>query len=449
MTKIGIEAHIQLSTRTKVFCSCPTSGDENPNTRTCEICVGMPGSKPVLNKEVLHQAIKVALALNCEIAKETFFSRKSYFYPDLAKNYQITQYEFPIGTKGKLENIHIKRLHLEEDPGALVHKGNITLIDYNRSGIPLIEVVTEPDFKSPQEVRLFLRKLITMLEYLGIYSRTSEASLKADANISTTGEKVEIKNITGLKEIQRALEYESARQESEPAKIQETRGWNPEKGITFPMRTKEFEEDYGYVADPDLPKIELSASLINELKKQIPELSLDKISRFKKTYNLLDEDAETLASEKLLADLFEQVASKIDPQLAARWLRRDLLKVLHYNKKSLKEVQIDAQHIIELLDLLQQNKINDATAKDLLIKLIENPFSPKKYVEKEKLTMIESSEELETLCQDVIKNNPDVVDSYKAGKKESIHYLTGQVMRLSKGKANPKQVQKILKTLIK
>src|SRR3989338_7191789 len=246
--KIGIEAHIQLLTcNSKIFCSCPTSGSENPNTIICPTCLGLPGAKPVLNKEALHQAVKVALAINCSIPKETFFSRKSYFFPDLPKSYQISQYEIPIGINGKLENIRIKRVHLEEDPGALIHKGSITLIDYNRSGIPLIEIVTEPDFKSPNEVRLFLRKLITILEYLNIYTRKSEATMKADANISTSGEKVEIKNITGLKEIERALEYEAIRQEKEPANQQETRGWNSEKGITFLQRTKEEESDYGYI----------------------------------------------------------------------------------------------------------------------------------------------------------------------------------------------------------
>ena len=241
--KIGLEVHTQLNTKSKIFCSCPTSGEENPNTRVCEICTGMPGSKPVLNKEALHQTIKVALALNCKVSQEIFFSRKNYFYPDLAKNYQISQYEIPIGTNGRLENIRIRRIHLEEDPGALIHRGDTTLIDYNRSGIPLIEIVTEPDFKSPNEVRLFLKKLITILEYLSIYTRKSEATMKADANISTTGEKVEIKNVTGLKEIERALEYEAIRQEKDPAKQQETRGWNPEKGITFLQRTKEEESD--------------------------------------------------------------------------------------------------------------------------------------------------------------------------------------------------------------
>ena len=445
--KIGLEVHTQLNTKSKIFCSCPTSGEENPNTRVCEICTGMPGSKPVLNKEALHQTIKVALALNCKVSQEIFFSRKNYFYPDLAKNYQISQYEIPIGTNGRLENIRIRRIHLEEDPGALIHRGDTTLIDYNRSGIPLIEIVTEPDFKSPNEVRLFLKKLITILEYLSIYTRKSEATMKADANISTMGEKVEIKNITGLKEIERALDYEAARQEKDPAKQQETRGWNSEKGITFLQRTKEEEADYGYLFDSDLPKIEISKNLQEEIKKQIPELSLEKTSRFKKQYKLQAEDAETLAAEKELAELFEQVAAEIDPLLAAKWLRRDLMKVLHYNKKELKEVQIDAKHIIELLTLIKENKINDATAKELLIKLVEKPFSPIKHVKKEKLEMVSSSEELESICKEVIKNNKSVVDDYKSGKQEALHYLIGQVMKLSKGKANPKEVEKIFRKL--
>ncbi len=408
----------------------------------------MPGSKPVLNKEALNQAIKAAIALGCKVSTETFFSRKNYFYPDLAKNYQISQYEIPIGIGGKLEGIRIRRIHLEEDPGALIHKNGICLIDYNRSGIPLIEVVTDPDFKSPNEARLFLRKLITILEYLNIYTRKSEATMKADANISTSGEKVEIKNITGLKEIERALEYEATRQEKEPAKQQETHGWDSEKGITMLQRTKEEEADYGYIFDSDLPKIEITNKLQEEIKKQIPELSLEKISRFKKQYNLEAEDAETLAAEKNLAELFEQVAEEIDPILAARWLRRDLMKVLHYNKKELNEVKIDAKHIIELLTLVKGNKINDATAKELLIKLIEKPFSPKEHVEKQKLEMITSEDELEGFCRETIKNNKTVVEDFKSGKQEAMNYLIGQVMRLSKGKADPKQVEKLIRKLL-
>jgi len=446
--KIGIEIHVQLSTESKVFCSCSTKNVEEPNTNVCETCLGLPGSKPVLNKEALHQAIKVALALNCKIAKETFFSRKSYFYPDLSKNFQVTQYEIPIGLKGEFEKIKIKRLHLEEDPGALIHKGSTCLIDYNRSGIPLIEIVTEPDFKSPNEVRLFLRKLITTLSYLNVYSRKNEATLKADANISSGGEKVEIKNITGLREIEKALNYEAKRQKQEKVKKQETRGWNSETSSTYLMRTKESEDDYGYIFESDLPKFEISNELKKQLSSEIPELGLEKTSRFQKQYNLKKEDSEILSSEKKLAELFEEVAKKIDPKLAAKWLIRDLQKIIHYNKTTINEIKLEAKHIIELLDLFEKNKINDKTVKDLLIELIKKPFSPREYIKKHKLEIVSGSL-IENICKKVIKENPKAVKDYKSGNKNSIHFLTGQVMRKSKGTANPKEVEEIIKKLLK
>lgn len=446
--KCGIEIHVQLLTKSKVFCSCPTTGSEEPNTRTCEICTGMPGSKPVLNKEALNQAIKVALALNCKISKETFFSRKSYFYPDLSKNFQITQYEIPIGTNGSFENIRIKRIHLEEDPGALIHKGATCLIDYNRSGIPLIEIVTEPDFKSSNEVRLFLRKLITTLSYLNVYSRKNEATLKADTNISTTGERVEIKNITGLKDVERALDYEEERQKNEKVTKQETRGWDSERGKTYILRIKETEEDYGYVYDGDLPKFEISNELISQIKSEIPELSIDKASRLQDQYNLKKEDAEILSSEKKLADIFEKVAEKIDPELAAKWLIRDLMKIIHYNKTTINEINLEVKHVIELLDLFQKNKITDNTAKELLIKLIKEPFSPKEYIKENKLEIV-SGNSIENLCREVIKENTKAIEDYKKGNEKSINFLTGMVMRKSKGTANPKEVEKIIKNLIK
>jgi len=446
--KIGLEIHTQLSTKSKVFCSCPTAVSEEPNTNVCETCLGLPGSKPVLNKEALNQSIKVALALNCSIAKETFFSRKNYFYPDLSKNFQITQYEIPIGQRGEFERIKIKRIHLEEDPGALIHKGSTCLIDYNRSGIPLIEIVTEPDFKSPNEVRLFLRKLITMLGYLNVYSRKNEATMKADANISTTGAKVEIKNITGLREIERALEYEAGIQEKEPSKKQETKRWDSESQKTTIMRTKETEDDYGYIMDSDLPKFEISKELISQLKSEIPELGLEKTSRFQKQYKLKKEDSEILASEKKLAELFEEVAKKINPELAAKWLIRDLQKIIHYNKTTINEVNLDARYVIELLDLFEKNKITDKTVKDLLIELIKKPFSPKEYVKKHNLEIV-SGNLIDNMCKEVVKENLNAVEDYKKGNEKSIHFLTGQVMRKSKGTANPKEVEKILKNLIK
>ncbi len=339
--KIGIEVHVQLNTKSKLFCSCPGYGSDKPNSRTCDVCLGMPGSKPVLNKEAFDKAVKVAIALGCKINKETFFSRKSYFYPDMVKNFQITQYEVPIGVRGIFEGINITRLHLEEDPGALIHKGNTCLIDYNRSGIPLIEIVTDPDFKSANEVRLFLRKLIILLTYLDVYYKKEESTLKADANISVNGERVEIKNINGLKDIERALNYEILRQENETPKVQETRGWDSDKGKTYLMRTKESEDDYGYIFEPDLPFIEISKEKLSKLRKEIPELNIDKRDRFLKQYKLDKETAEVLSDDIKLGGLFDAVVGRgIDAKLAGKWLRRDLLGYLAYDKKEHPESSI-------------------------------------------------------------------------------------------------------------
>ena len=450
MVKIGIECHIQLETKTKLFCSCPASGKDIPNSRTCEICAGFPGSKPTLNKEAINQALKVALALNCKISNEMFFSRKSYFYPDLAKNFQISQYEVPLATLGNLENINIRRIHLEEDPGRLIHKNTYTLIDYNRSGIPLIEVVTEPDFKSPEEVRLFLNKLTLILEYLGVYSRKNENTARTDANLSVeNGQRVEIKNITGIKEVEKALNHELKLQEKEPAKIQQTKAWDAEKQITFLLRTKESEEDYGYIFEPDLTKIEITQEQIKNIKKTLPELADQKISRFIKQYKIPKADAQVIASELILAELFEKIIEKISPSLAAKWIRRELLRVLHYNKKTLEQVKIDEKHMIELLELVESKQITDATAKKLLEQLIEKPFSPKEYAKKQDLKVISIEKDLENYCKQAIKENPQAVKDYKEGKQEALHFITGSVMRKTKGKADPKTVKEILTRLIK
>src|SRR3989344_926140 len=449
MSKIGIECHIQLETKTKLFCSCPTSGKDIPNSRTCEICAGFPGSKPTLNKEAVNQALKVALALSCKISNEMFFSRKSYFYPDLAKNFQISQYEIPLATLGNLENIKIRRIHLEEDPGRLIHKNTYTLIDYNRSGIPLIEVVTEPDFKSPEEVRLFLNKLTLILEYLNVYSRKNENTARTDANLSVeNGQRVEIKNITGIKEVEKALTYELRVQEKEPAKIQQTKAWDAEKQITFLLRTKESEEDYGYIFEPDLTKIEITQEQIKNIKKTLPELADQKISRFIKQYKIPKADAQVIASELILAELFEKIIEKISPTLAAKWVRRELLRVLHYNKKTLEQVKIDEKHMIELLELVESKQITDATAKKLLEQLIEKPFSPKEHVKKQDLKVISTEKDLENHCKQAIKENPQAVNDYKQGKEEALHFITGSVMRKTKGKADPKTVKEILTKLI-
>ena len=331
---IGLEVHCELNTKTKLFCSCPTHGSEEPNTRTCEICLGMPGSKPILNKKAVEFALKLCMALNCEISPELIFSRKSYFYPDMSKNYQISQYDMPLGKNGNLKlrngkEIGIARVHVEEDPASLMHPAGLkdsayVLVDYNRSGNPLVEIVTEPDLTSPDESRDFMKQLITVLNYLEIFD-INTGVIKADANVSIKESdytRVEIKNITGFKEIERALIYELNRQKDEVKRRKqihaETRAWNSEKGVTFSLRKKETEEDYGYIIDTDLTIVEITGKLIKEIKKGMPELAQDKVKKFVQRHRIKKEDAEILAAEKELAEMFEKVAEEVNPMLAAK-----------------------------------------------------------------------------------------------------------------------------------
>jgi aspartyl-tRNA(Asn)/glutamyl-tRNA(Gln) amidotransferase subunit B len=462
---IGLEVHIELKTNSKMFCRCPRKGSDIPNSRTCPTCLGMPGSKPVVNKKAIEYAMKLALATRSKIAKEMIFSRKSYFYVDLAKNYQISQYEVPLATEGKLrlksgKEIGITRIHLEEDPAALIHPSGMqssqyVLVDYNRSGNPLVEIVTKPELVSPEEARDFMKQLITVLTYLEIFN-INNCIIKADANISIEDSnytRIEVKNITGFKEIERAIKYEVERQKLEIKEckkiIQETRAWNPEKGITTSLRTKETEADYGYIIDPDLTRIDITEEWINKIRKEIPELAHDKIVKFVKEHKIKKEDAEVLAQEKLLAELFEKVALEIDPVLAAKWLRRELVRVLNYSKKELHELEIDEKHIIDLLKLVENKKITDTTAQKLLEKLIEKPFDVKDYVKKEKLEAVYDMDELEEYCKQAIKENPKAVEDYKKGEKKALNFIIGKVMKLTKGKASPKEVNEIINRLIK
>ena len=462
---IGLEIHAELATESKLFCSCPTHGTDEPNTRTCPVCLGMPGSKPVLNEKAVKYALKLCLALGCKISPQLIFSRKSYFYPDMAKNYQISQYEIPLGEKGKLslkegKSVGITRVHMEEDPAALVHPGSMqkssfVLVDYNRSGDPLVEVVTEPELTSPEEARDFMKQLITVLNYLGIFD-VNRCVIKADANISikeSNYTRAEIKNITGFKEIERALKYELERQKHDVKEgkkiVQETRAWDAQNGITFSMRQKEVEEEYGYIIEPDLTITEITDNLINEVKAEMPELAQDKITKYIKKYKIAKIDAEVIAQERLLAELFEKVAAKIDPCLAAKWLRRELTRVLNYNKKELHQLEIDESHLIDLLSLVEQKKITETTGQKLMEKLIEKPFDVKKYVEKQGLTAVADTGELEKFCKESINENPKAVEDFKGGNEKSIQFLIGQVMRKTKGQASPKEVNAILKKLLK
>ncbi|HLG23946.1 MAG TPA: Asp-tRNA(Asn)/Glu-tRNA(Gln) amidotransferase subunit GatB [Candidatus Nanoarchaeia archaeon] len=461
---IGLEIHVELNTNTKLFCSCPIKGSEEPNSRTCPICLGMPGSKPVLNKKAVEFALKLCLALKCEISPELIFSRKSYFYPDLAKNYQISQYEIPLGKKGKLSlndgrEIGITRVHMEEDPASLIHPAGMkesayVLIDYNRSGNPLAEIVTEPDMQSADEARDFMKRLITVLSYLEVFDENN-GIIKADANVSIKESgyiRAEIKNITGFKEIEKALVYEISRQKEEVKKgktlFLETRSWDSEKGITFSLRKKESEEDYGYIIDPDLTLIEITKEMIGEIKDSMPELAQDKVKKFIEKYKLKKEDAEVIAADKSLAEMLEKVSKKIEPTLAAKWIRRELVRVLNYNKKELAESEITEGHLIDLLSLVENKKITDSVGAKILEMLAQSPFDVKEYVKKENLEAVSDTSELEKFCREAIKENPQAIEDYKKGGAKALNFIVGQVMKKTKGKATPKEVNEILIKLI-
>lgn len=454
--KIGLEIHCQLgpNVKTKIFCGCPNPANLNtknlkPNTLTCPTCLGLPGSKPTFNKKVLEETLKIALALNFKINEEMLFSRKVYMYPDLPSSFQITQYETPLGVNGEFQGINLRRIHMEEDPGKLIHENNYTLIDYNRSGTPLVEIVTEPEFKSPEQVRLFLQKLIIILEYLGVYSRKAESSLRVDANISTTAERVEIKNIGSIKDVENALNVEILRQKTDPPKIQQTRGWDQDTQSSILLRTKETEEDYGYIEEANLPKITISKELIDQTKNLLPELADEKTQRFVRQYKIKTEDAMILTSDLFLANLFEKVAKKINYELATRWFIREIPKIINYTKKTIQEMRITENELIELLEPLQNKRITETTAQKTLEKLSLKLFSPKEYIEKENLLAVSSEKVLDEIIKKVIQSNQKAVESYKNGEEKSFNFLVGAVMAKTKGTADPQIVSRLLKEKLK
>tara|TARA_Y100000310_G_scaffold139131_1_gene138367 strand:+ start:21364 stop:22773 length:1410 start_codon:yes stop_codon:yes gene_type:complete len=456
---IGLEVHAEINTATKLFCSCPTSGSEEPNTRCCNICLGHPGSKPVLNKKAVEFAIKLCLALNCKIAPELIFSRKSYFYPDLSKNFQITQYEIPLGEEGSLKipsgkEIGLTRIHMEEDPASLIHPSGVktssyVLVDYNRSGNPLLEIVTKPEMTTPQEARDFMKQLITILSYLEIFDENN-GIIKADANVSIKESKytrVEIKNITGFKEIETALRYEIVRQQLDLEKgkkiVQETRGWDSVKATTYTLRKKETEEDYGYIIDTDLVPTEITKDWISQVKKTIPELAQEKSKKFV-DQGVKKEDADVLSSNKKLAELYDKVSKKVDPVLAAKWLRRELMRVLNYHKKTLDQVKITEEHLIDLLKLIESKKITENVAQKILEQLVEKPFDVKDYIKSQKLETVSDSGELDKFCDEAIKEAPQAVEDYKQGQEKALNFVIGLVMKKTRGKASPDVVKKLL-----
>ncbi|MFH2020687.1 MAG: Asp-tRNA(Asn)/Glu-tRNA(Gln) amidotransferase subunit GatB [archaeon] len=457
---IGLEIHVELNTKTKLFCACPTQGSDEPNSRVCQVCLGHPGSKPVVNKKAVEYAAKLALALGCKIADKVIFSRKSYFYPDMSKNFQITQYEIPLGENGVIEvsgeRIDITRVHIEEDPASLVHPGgigksNYVLVDYNRSGNPLCEVVTAPQLRSPEQARDFMKSLITILEYLDIFS-AGKNIIKADANISireTGYTRVEIKNITGFRDIERALSYEQERQKNSPKEVlQQTRSWDSELGVTSLLRMKETEEDYGYITEPDLVPITLSADWKARLRKEIPELPTQKCKRYVTKFRLSEDDAQVISNEKGLADIFEKSIEHVDPVLAARWIRKELVRVLGYNNIELSDMQMDTREFIELLIFMQKKLITEKVGQRILEILAVKPIIVKDYIEKEGLGIVSESKELEKYCVEALSENAKAVADYRAGRLESLNFILGAVMKKSRGKADAVKVRKMLVGLI-
>ncbi len=459
--QIGLETHVQLSTKSKLFCGCANPifiKEPTPNTLICPTCFGMPGSKPVLNEKVLEQGVRIALALNCKLASSMWFSRKTYFYPDMSKNFQITQYEAPLAINGFLnigKKVRIRRIHIEEDPARLVHVGGLggrhVLVDYNRAGIPLVEIVTEPDLASPEEARAFISKLITILEYLGIYDPATYAVIKTDANISIDGgPRIEVKNITGAKEIEDALKYEIVRQKTLLEKgsrpIRETRAWNPDMGVTESLRGKEEEEEYGYIFEPDLTEIELAESYVNRLKSTLPELPDKKLARFQKQYKISAKLIESLVSDVEIAELFEQAAKKVDPKLAASWIAGYVKKTLNWYGLRWSQTGSKAEWIIYLLKEVEKGNITDRNAELTIRKMVEERIHPSQIIRKYNFAKAEL--DLDKMVKDVLALNKKAVSDYRAGQTKALEYLVGQVIKQSGGRADPNDIRKaILKAL--
>ena len=448
--KIGLEIHLQLNVASKLFCSCSTEPNK-PNTSLCATCLGFPGSKPVINKKVIELAIKLGLALNCIIQKENFFSRKTYFYPDMSKNFQITQYEFPLCLNGhvryKDKVIRIKRIHIEEDPASIQYPKTISdseycLIDYNRSGVPLCEIVTEPDLTSAEEAREFLEYLVSIIDYLDIYD-SKKFTIRVDANVSLPGTKrVEIKNITGFKAVEKAIGFEILRQKGKLRRNeefkQETMHYDAVSNKVIPLREKEFEEDYGYIFDPDLPKLVIEEKTIKKIKEEIPELPTEKIERLIKEYKINEQTASVLVLEKEICDLFEESVKKINKDLTIRLITGTLKKVLNYNGLKLRESKLTKYNFIELLKMIEKNELTVRMGDLLLRKLVHSKKNIKYLVNELGFTKVEN---LDKILIKVLDKNKKAVEEYKKGNSKALHFLIGQVLRESKDKADARTIE--------
>jgi aspartyl-tRNA(Asn)/glutamyl-tRNA(Gln) amidotransferase subunit B len=454
MVKIGLEIHGYISAEEKLFCTCKTIHGlkfAKPNTNICPVCTSQPGAKPLLpSKVAIDKAIEIALILNCKINTNSklIWQRKHYDWPDLPKGYQNTisgAHAIPLGENGSFLGVKIRECHLEEDPAAWNPKTGE--IDYNRSGLPLIEIVTEPDFTSSSEVIDWLKQLILTLSYIKAIDKN--AGIKADVNISLPelkGARVEIKNINSLTNIKNAIESEVTRQKSQVPKVQETRMFDEAKGATIKMREKELTEDYRFISEPDLPVLEIESSRAKKIKDSLPETPQEKLQKLIKKYNIEKKYAEILTKKLEIAEFFEEIISKVNPKLAVQWTTIELLSVLNYNKKELDDIEIKPEHFIQLLKLVEDKKITELKAKEILRSWKEKSLSP--LTEIKKHSQISSEDELETICKQIIKENANAVKDYHSGIKQSLHFLIGKVMQKTNKRADFKTTREILEKLL-
>lgn len=470
-TVIGLEVHVELATKTKIFCGCSTAFGAAPNTHTCPVCTGMPGSLPVLNKKVVELALSVGLAADCEINRICKFDRKNYFYPDNPQNYQISQLYLPICHDGGIEietaagtkTIGIHEIHMEEDAGKLIHDEweDCSLVDYNRSGVPLIEIVSEPDMRSAEEVIAYLEKLRLIIQYLGASDcKLQEGSMRADVNLSVReagtsrfGTRTEMKNLNSFKAIGRAIEAERERQtellEAGKPVIQETRRWDDNKEYSYAMRSKEDAQDYRYFPDPDLVPVIISDEWIERIKAAQPEFRTEKLKRYRKEFGIPDYDAQILTSSKKLADLFEaatQICKK--PKKVSNWLMVETLRLLKEAGQEPEDISFSPENLAKLVLLTEEGVINSSVAKDVFSKIFAENIDPERYVEENGLKTIGDTDALRDTVREIVAANPQSVADYKGGKKKVFGFLVGQTMKAMKGKADPSAVNKLLQEML-
>ena len=468
---IGLEVHVELATKTKIFCGCSTAFGGAPNTHTCPVCTGMPGSLPVLNKQVVEYAMAVGLATGCSITRRCKFDRKNYFYPDNPQNYQISQLYQPIcrdggveiETSGGKKTIGIHEIHMEEDAGKLIHDewGDCSLVDYNRSGVPLIEIVSEPDMRPAEEVIAYLEKLRMIIQYLGASDcKLNEGSMRADVNLSVReagtgqlGTRTEMKNLNSFKAIARAIEHEKNRQadllEEGKKVVQETRRWDDAREFSYAMRSKEDAQDYRYFPEPDLPPLVISDAWINEVKARQPELRTEKMARYRKEYGLPDYDTEIITGSKHLADLFEAAAKLCGkPKKVSNWLMGETMRLLKEQEMEPEELTFSPANLAKLVALTEAGSINSTVAKEVFEKIFHEDIDPDSYVQEHGLKTVNDEGALRAAVERVIQENPQSVADYRNGKEKAIGFLVGQAMKAMKGKANPGLVKQILKELL-